>query len=264
MTAAPAHPVIPPPRAVLFDLFHTLASVPPPALSGETPVPEILGVPADDWERLYYEQDVLGRCVGRVLDPIEAMRLVTHAIDRSVPEARILAAVESRRRRFDAGLVGIEPGILSALDRLRAAGIRTALVSDAGADDVEGWKASPLCTRLDAAVFSFEVGVRKPDARIYQYALDAVGIAAADAIFVGDGGSDEHRGARALGMKTVLVTRLLSAWYPDAIVSRRACADWEFDDVPAFVDALLSTGVLDNRNHEHAKAPKAHEEEGNW
>jgi len=124
------------------------------------------------------------------------------------------------------------------LDRLRAAGIRTALVSDAGADDVESWEQSPLQTRLDAVVFSYQLGIRKSDARIYDRALDAVGVRPEDAIFVGDGGSDEHLGARALGMHTVLVTRLLALWWPNRIEERRMHADCEFEDVAAFVNAL--------------------------
>ena len=236
--ASSAVQFVPRPKAVLFDLFHTLASVPPPGLSGEAPVPQILGVPAAEWQRLYYEEDVLGRCVGRVVDSVEAMRLVTHAIDATVSEERILAAVENRRRRFEAGLIDVDRGMLAALDRLRHAGIRTALVSDAGADDVECWARSPLRDRLDAVAFSFQLGVRKPDARIFRHALDMIDVSPADAIFVGDGGSDEHRGARAVGMRTVLVTRLLARWWPDSIEARRGRADWEFDDVPAFVEAL--------------------------
>ena len=236
--ASSASQFVPRPKAVLFDLFHTLVSVPPPALSGETPVPQILGVSAAEWQRLYYDDDVLGRCVGRVVDTVAAMRLVTHAIDPTVPDERILAAVESRRRRFEAGLIDVDRKMLAALDRLRGAGIRTALVSDAGADDLECWPRSPLRDRLDAVVFSYQLGVRKPDARIYLHALETIDVSPADAIFVGDGGSDEHRGARALGMKTVLVTRLLARWWPDSIASRRGQADWEFEDVPAFVEAL--------------------------
>jgi putative hydrolase of the HAD superfamily len=226
------------PTAVLFDLFHTLVSVPSPALAGELPVADHLGVPSLEWQRRFYDDDLHGRCVGRVTDGYEAMRLVTHSIDPTIPEARIRAAVASRQRCFEIGLVEIEAAILDALDRLRAAGIRTALVSDAGADDVESWPRSPLCGRFDAVIFSYAVGIRKPDGRIYQRALEAVDARAADAIFVGDGGSEEHRGARAVGLRTVLVTRLLSYWRPDAIEERRADADWEFADVPAFVDAL--------------------------
>ena len=226
------------PKAVLFDLFHTLVTVPPPALVGEPPISEILGVSGPDWHRLYYDEDVLGRCVGHVLDGVEAMRRVTHRLDPTVDDARILAAVESRRRRFELGLVKIENPILDALDRLRAAGIRTVLVSDAGADDVESWDRSPLPSRLDAAVFSYRVGVRKPDPRIYGHALDMVGVRAEDALFVGDGGSDELRGARAVGIPSVLVTRFLAMYWPERVEERRPLADWEFVDVPALVAAI--------------------------
>ena len=230
--------LLPRPKAVLFDLFHTLACVTPPDLAGEPPLSQILGLSGDEFHRLYYDEDVLGRCLGHVRDGVEAMRRVTHAIDPTVGEDRILAAVASRQRRFAMGLKEVETKILEALDRLRAAGIRIALVSDAGADDVDFWHICPLRDRFDATVFSFELGIRKPDLRIYQHALQAIDARPEEAYFVGDGGSDEHRGARAAGMRTVLVTRLLSVYWPNRIDERRPHADWEFEDVPAFVDAL--------------------------
>src|SRR6185503_795176 len=210
------------PKAVLFDLFHTLAAVPSPSLAGEIPISEILGVSGNEWHRLYYDDDILGRCVGRIHDGVEAMRRVTHALDPTVDEARILAAVASRKRRFELGLVQIEKPILESLDRLRAAGVRTALVSDAGADDVESWESSPLRSRLDATVFSYQLGIRKPDARIYAHALNAVGVRADEALFVGDGGSDEHRGARAVGIAPILVTRHVKLYWPEKVEERRA------------------------------------------
>jgi putative hydrolase of the HAD superfamily len=229
------------PKAVLFDLFHTLVSVPKPSSVGELSVPEILGVSGDEWQRRYYHDDILGRCLGRVRDGFEAMRLVTHSIDPTVDEEKIIAAVESRRRRFELGLVRVDPTILEALDRLRAEGIRTAIVSDAGADDVESWPRSPLRSRVDVTIFSYELGYRKPDPRIYLHALAALGVSANDAIFVGDGGSDEHNGARAVGMETVLVSRLYAIWAPHEIAARLPHADWHFEDVPAFVDQLTPT-----------------------
>jgi putative hydrolase of the HAD superfamily len=229
------------PKAVLFDLFHTLVSLPKPGGEFGLAMADALGIPHayDEIQRRYHEDDVLDRCRGRVRDPIEIMRAIAHGLDPSISDDAIATAVDGRRRRIEHGLVAIEPGILGALDRLRAAGIRTALVSDAGFDDVECWDRSPLRARLDAIAFSYELGVRKPDARIYQHALDALGVAPRDALFVGDGGSDEHRGARAVGMQTVLVTRLIALWRPELVTDRRPHADWEFEDVPAFVDALL-------------------------
>src|SRR6185295_13601228 len=125
------------------------------------------------------------------------------------------------RRRFALGLIEIEKQTLESLDRLRDAGIRTALVSDAGADDVESWEDSPLKTRFDCTVFSYRLGIRKPDARIFKHALENIGVSSSDAIFVGDGGSDEHRGARAVGMKAVLVSRLVKLYWPNIVDERR-------------------------------------------
>jgi putative hydrolase of the HAD superfamily len=143
-----------------------------------------------------------------------------------------------RQRCFELGLVEVEPLMLDALDRLRAARIRTGLVSDAAADDVESWERSPLAERLDVAVFSYRIGVRKPDPRIYQLALDALEVNPTQALFVGDGGSNEHRGARDLGMQTVLVTRLAAHWPSDVLEARRPYADFELPDVPALIVAL--------------------------
>src|SRR5581483_9321612 len=114
--------------------------------------------------------------------------------------------VESRRRRFEIGLTAVDQSILAALEQLRSAGIRTALVSDAGADDVESWTHCPIASRMDVTIFSYEVGFRKPNPRIYRHALELLDVSPEDAIFVGDGGSDEHAGARAVGLRTVLVT----------------------------------------------------------
>jgi putative hydrolase of the HAD superfamily len=173
-----------------------------------------------------------------VVDAVEAMRLVAHSIDPTIPEERIRRAVAIRHRCFEIGLVNVEPVMLDALDRLRLAGIRTGLVSDAAADDVESWDQSPLAARLDVAVFSYQVGIRKPDGRIYQLALDALGMNPTETLFVGDGGSNEHRGARNLGMRTVLVTRLASHWSSEILEARRPYADFELPDVPALIEAL--------------------------
>jgi putative hydrolase of the HAD superfamily len=219
-------------------LFHTLVCVPSPASLGQPSVAEILGVPSAAWLHHFYEADTHGRALGRVVDAVEAMRLVAHSIDSTVPEERIRAAVALRQRCFELGLIEVEPLMLEALDRLRAAGIRTGLVSDAAADDVESWDRSPLAARLDVAVFSYQIGVCKPNPRIYRLALDALGMSPTEALFVGDGGSNEHRGARDLGMRTVLVTRFASHWPSEVLEARRPYADFELPDVPALIDAL--------------------------
>jgi putative hydrolase of the HAD superfamily len=58
--------------------------------------------------------------------------------------------------------------------------------------------------RLDVAVFSSEVGRRKPDPLIFRHALEQLGVDAAESLFVGDTLATDIAGAAALGMHTCL------------------------------------------------------------
>jgi putative hydrolase of the HAD superfamily len=92
------------------------------------------------------------------------------------------------------------------LESLRDRGLKTALVSNAFDP---GWllhrdlEQMGLAERLDFAVFSSEVGVRKPHPEIFRRALDALVVAAEQALFVGDRLYEDVRGAGELGMTTV-------------------------------------------------------------
>jgi putative hydrolase of the HAD superfamily len=59
-----------------------------------------------------------------------------------------------------------------------------------------------VAERLDVAVFSSEIGRRKPDPAIFEHALGAIGVDAADTLFVGDNLANDIAGAAALGMHT--------------------------------------------------------------
>jgi FMN phosphatase YigB (HAD superfamily) len=75
---------------------------------------------------------------------------------------------------------------------------------------------------LDATVFSSEVGVRKPDARIFRAALTRVGASAAETVFVGDRLYDDVSGAQAVGMRAVQTRQFRReddpAYKPDAVI----------------------------------------------
>ena len=92
------------------------------------------------------------------------------------------------------------------LESLRARGLRLAIVSNAFDP---GWllrrdlEQLGLAERVDHAVFSSEVGKRKPDAAIFRGALDALGVDAGRALFVGDRLREDVEGAAAVGMRTV-------------------------------------------------------------
>lgn len=92
------------------------------------------------------------------------------------------------------------------LDALRDRGLKTGLVSNTMEPrwlllrdlDEQG-----LAARLDAVVFSSDVGIRKPRPEIFRRALEELGAPAERALFVGDRLVADVRGAHDVGMRTV-------------------------------------------------------------
>ncbi len=72
-----------------------------------------------------------------------------------------------------------------------------------------------LAERLDFAVFSSEVGKRKPHPEIFQRALEALGVEPERALFVGDRLYEDVRGAPELGMTTVQALWFRADEHPD-------------------------------------------------
>ena len=94
----------------------------------------------------------------------------------------------------------------SLLDSIRERGIKVGLVSNAFDPEWllrEDLERMGLAERLDVAVFSSAVGKRKPHPLIFQAALDALEVSAANTVFVGDRRYPDVWGARELGMTTV-------------------------------------------------------------
>jgi putative hydrolase of the HAD superfamily len=91
------------------------------------------------------------------------------------------------------------------LEALRERGLKLGLVSNA-IDPPEllhrDLAELGVAERLDVAVFSSEIGRRKPDPAIFEAVLSQLGVAAANALMVGDKVAVDIAGAQALGMKT--------------------------------------------------------------
>jgi putative hydrolase of the HAD superfamily len=103
----------------------------------------------------------------------------------------------------------LHPQSVELLRTLRADGLRIGLVSNAfdpGEFMREDLALHGIDGLLDAAVFSSEIGVRKPDPRIYRAVLDQLGVEPDRALFVGDRVLEDVQGPAALGMHTCLAT----------------------------------------------------------
>ena len=100
----------------------------------------------------------------------------------------------------------VDPDAEWALDQL--APYRLALVTN-GAPDVQREKlaGTDLARRFDAIVISAELGVAKPDRRIFDATLAALGVSALDAVMVGDSLARDVAGAQNAGVSAVWIDR---------------------------------------------------------
>ncbi len=88
-------------------------------------------------------------------------------------------------------------------ETFRAAGGRTAFVSNSGPEIMARVRADhPLETRFDAVIISCEVGLSKPDPRIFRLCLERIGLRAPEVLFVDDR-ADNVEGAARVGLRTL-------------------------------------------------------------
>lgn len=105
---------------------------------------------------------------------------------------------------------------LPALEALRAHGLRIGLVSNGQRDLDEFARHHSL--DVDVCVGSLRHGRVKPHRSIFDAALAALEVVASDAAMVGDSYADDIEGARALGMRAILLDReSLHVGEPDRI-----------------------------------------------
>jgi HAD superfamily hydrolase (TIGR01509 family) len=108
------------------------------------------------------------------------------------------------------------PDTAGVLEGLHEQGIKTAVVSNIAFDVRPAFEA--IGAHVDEFVLSFEVGAIKPNAAIFETALTRLGVAADDAVMIGD--SDEaDGGARAVGCGFALVDPLPTAQRRDGLLS---------------------------------------------
>ncbi len=175
------------------------------------------------------------------VDQAELFRQALSGIGFDLPDDIIEHIVALDHSAYSNSIT-VEPEILAALDELRRARYRMGLVSnislrpDLMRADLERMG---LAKYLDAMVFSSEVGLRKPDSRIFQEALDRLGVEPQETVFVGDRLYDDVSGAQAVGMRAVLTRQFRQEddpdYAPDAVISH-------LSELPKVLDRMASSG----------------------
>jgi len=222
-------------HAVIFDLFHTLTSLEWSQGTAQPLTHQLLGVPREAWnEQLFFRSR--DRLVGRQTDAVDIVTDMARAIDPAITDEVIAAAVENRIARFADALAAIPPATQAVLAELKARGKRIGLLSNADVMEVAAWSASPIAGAFDSELFSCHAGCCKPEPEIYRLSLEQLGVSSSEAVFVGDGGSNELSGARDVGLTTIMMSGVIRHLWPEQIPQRRRHADAEV----ACLDELLA------------------------
>lgn len=198
-------------RAVLFDWGDTLMHWVPDArllVDGHRAGFEALGrepIPAmtERFRDVYLAEFFAPGVVEEVEYPGQVRRLLGE-FDIEVDDAELARFLEAEHAAWSPARQ-LASTSHALLESLRDRGLLLGLVSNAF-DPPEllhrDLAQLGIAERVDFAVFSSELGRRKPDPAIFRRALDALGVAPGDALFVGDTLATDIAGAAALGMHT--------------------------------------------------------------
>lgn len=228
-------------RGVIFDLFHTLTGLE----SEWSDLPwtsDMLGIDRGRWDEVLTTRS-RWRLAGEERDPYRILSALAHEADPTISQDRIRNALRVRIQRFRDSLVRVPKENVEALRRLRVAGFRLGLISNADVIEVAAWGDSPLAGLFDAEVFSCKVGCVKPERAIYERCLMTLGLSAEECLFVGDGGSNELVGAKDVGMSTVLVSGVIAELWPERVQQRLSICDHHVECMPQVLTLLGVTSA---------------------
>jgi len=194
-------PVTPTPYdAVLFDFFGTLTR----AVSrgrAHNHIARWLGCDPRAFTAVL-NQTFLERARGGYGPPANALRRITEAVGGRPTRSQLALAQPLRVAAVEAD-TRLREDAVPVLRALREAGLVTGLISDCGPELPGYLPKLPVAEYLDTCVYSIEVGVCKPDPEIYRTACRRLSVSPARCLYIGDGGSQELSGARAVGMTAV-------------------------------------------------------------
>lgn len=198
------------PSAFVFDAYGTLFDVAAAARQaaaepGAEVLAELWPALAEDWRRKQLEYSWLRAIMGAHCDFAE---VTANALDWAL-EARGLGAEHGLRARLLAlyDQLAAYPEVPEMLARLRDKGARRAILSN-GSPAMLGSAiaAAGIGGLIEAAISVEEVGVFKPDARVYALVEAHLGLPPAQVMFVSSNGWD-IAGAARFGFQTAWVNR---------------------------------------------------------
>jgi phosphoglycolate phosphatase len=187
-------------KAALIDLDGTLLDTAPDLAAAANAMLAELGLRALPASAV---REFIGSGIQRLVErSLQAAGL-------ALPCARFEQALRSfgaHYRRHNGSSSTPYPGVIEGLERMRAAGLRLACVTNkAAAFTAPLLEKSGLARFFDAVVTADQVGARKPHPEPFLFACRELGVEPAAAAVIGDSANDAEA-ARAAGCRVLLVS----------------------------------------------------------
>jgi putative hydrolase of the HAD superfamily len=201
-----------PVRAVFFDAGNTLIRMDIAAIAAAL-TRHGVAVTADEVQRAEWRArvrlDASLKPGGSTEHPDTGNRYFVYLLEEvGVRDAATVSALAAWRRTYDPprGLwTAAEPEAAAALALAHEVGLRAAVISNSNGTVASILEGLGLARHLEFVIDSSQVGVEKPDPRIFQIALERACLRPAEAAYIGDLYSVDIVGARAAGLRAVLM-----------------------------------------------------------
>jgi putative hydrolase of the HAD superfamily len=202
-------------RAVVFDAGNTLVRMNYAAVARELATRGVRTTPEDvqraEWRaRVRLDAEVFARAPGTSTESRSSaahyVRLILEAL--GVTDAAVVEAIVEWRRSYNAptGLFDVaDPVAEPALRLVRDRGLTAGVVSNSNGTVRSILQTLGFLPYLAFVLDSTEVGVEKPDPRIFRLAVEQARVTPREAVYVGDLYSVDVRGARAAGLDAILL-----------------------------------------------------------
>jgi len=181
----------------MFDYGNVLCESQPAA--DTQALANILGVPVPRFTPIYWQFRI--EFDAAALDPVAYWNAVARTASRTLTPAQISELIEIDGRSWSHPA----PVMPQWARNLRAAGIRTALLSNMPVSVRDYILRCAWLPDFDVRVFSCEAGLCKPEPEIYRNCLSKLGVQPWEVLFIDDR-EPNVRGAEAVGLHAVLFT----------------------------------------------------------
>jgi len=207
-------------EGVLFDYGRTLVTFAYPTddllsvLDEFRPrIEAVLGVPAPEAQAILHDvllplEEYIDSMGEDEVDYMEVYREKWEGAGMRLPDELLHEILDAEQQCWDRA-VRVDPDAPKVLSWLGERRIKRGVCSNAPFPPAmmrRQLQSNGIAGLVEVAVFSSEVGRRKPAPEVYEAALDGLGTTPQQTLFVGDRVREDYEGPRALGMRAVIVT----------------------------------------------------------